>query len=182
MNPIDLDELVTIANRAARRHTGQFGTCILTSYALVAVLEGLGVQARPSAAVFPDDREQFAMIIGSRRYRGWRAEAEDGMWRGHLAVAVGDEWLLDATIDQANRPEWGEAGMDPLALALPPRFFWPSGRVQAWADGRQCRARYTIFESQKGFGKAHDAHPRQWRPLAEKIAAGHARCGAGAIV
>lgn len=161
------DELVTIANRVARKHTGDLGTCILSSVALVGVLEGLGIAARPvrvEAAIFPDDREQFAAILGSRRYRGWLAEAENGEWRGHLAVAVGDEWLLDATIDQANRPEWNGAGMDPLAVALPPRFFWPSGRVQAWANGRDCRARYTIFPNQKSFGKAYDARPSHGVP------------------
>jgi hypothetical protein len=25
---------------------------------------------------------------------------------GHLAVAIEDEWLLDPTLDQANKKEW----------------------------------------------------------------------------
>jgi hypothetical protein len=27
------------------------------------------------------------------------------MWKGHLVVVIGNDWLLDATIDQADKPE-----------------------------------------------------------------------------
>ena len=128
---------------------------------------------RVECGVFPDDREQIATILGHRRRR--LLKSEEGMWDGHLAVAIGDEWLLDATIDQANKPHWGpDVGMDPVALALPAGFFKPSGRVLAWADGRQCRARYCIFPRQTGFARAPAARPSHWGPLAEEIMAEYA--------
>ena len=47
------------------------------------------------------------------------------MWRGHLVVAIEDVWLLDATLDQANKTEeWpSRAWVPPLVVRLN-NAFW----------------------------------------------------------
>src|SRR6266480_4619758 len=92
--------LVTVANQVAIKfNDGSRSTCMLTSFALHEVLQRLGYNSRPlriEAAVFPDDRKLCGTILGS--HSGCRRAASPGMWRGHLAVVVEDDWLLDPTL------------------------------------------------------------------------------------
>jgi hypothetical protein len=76
-------------------------------YALSNVLQRLGYNSRPlriEAAVFPDDRKFHGSILGTQ-HRPLHAASPDHWW-GHLAVVVDNNWLLDATLDQANKEEW----------------------------------------------------------------------------
>src|SRR5262245_63909454 len=101
--------LVTTANRVAAKFNQSRSTCILTSFALHNVLQRLGYNSRPlriEAAVFPDDRKFYGSILGGFSEPGRRRAASPGMWHGHLAVVVDNSWLLDATLDQANKEEW----------------------------------------------------------------------------
>ena len=41
------------------------------------------------------------MVIGEKK----GDEDEPGKWNGHLVAIVGSRWLVDASIDQANRPQ-----------------------------------------------------------------------------
>jgi hypothetical protein len=105
--PSELQQLVTTANQVAARFNGSRSTCVLTSYALCEVLQRLGYTSRPlriEAAVFPDDRKFCGTILGG--WTGSRRSASPGKWWGHLAVVVKDDWLLDPTLDQANKKEW----------------------------------------------------------------------------
>src|SRR5262245_55857531 len=102
-------ELVVIANRIAAKFNGSRDTCVLTSFALSDVCKRLGYNSRPlriEAAVFPDDPKLSGNILGGFSEPGRRRAASPGMWWGHLAVLVEDAWLLDATVDQANKEEW----------------------------------------------------------------------------
>src|SRR5262245_64010372 len=96
--------IVMLANRVAEGfNEGALDTCILTSYALAAALTDLGYAgARPvrvEAASFPDDRKLHGAILGSP---GSGRRAREGYWNGHLAVCIGQSWLLDPTLDQSN--------------------------------------------------------------------------------
>jgi hypothetical protein len=171
--------IVMMANRVAREfNDGDLGTCVLTSYALAAALTELGyADARPvrvEAASFPDDRNLYGAILGRRGYR----RAGDGYWWGHLAVCIGQSWLLDPTLDQsndANGTQWTDAGVsvEPAAASLAPEFWdldLALGERQQWVRSPAVLTRYLLVP-QNGFARAGDARPSHWRPLAKEITA-----------
>jgi hypothetical protein len=162
--------LVTIANREAAKFNGSRDTCILTSFALHDVLQRLGYNSRPlriEAAVFPDDRKFSGTILGGWS-EGTRRAASPGKWWGHLAVAVEDEWLLDPTLDQANKSEWPRSmHVGPLAVRLSERFWTERGSFLIQTNG--CTVRFSPHPRQTGFANAGDARPSHWKPLAERI-------------
>jgi len=167
--------IVIMANRVAREfNDGAVDTCVLTSYALAAALTDLGyADARPvrvEAASFPDDRELHAAILGSPGPR----RARDGYWCGHLAVCIGQSWLLDPTLDQSNDTNgWADAGVavEPVAVPLTPEFWdldLPKPQRLLWVRSPTVETRYALVP-QRGFARAGDARPSHWRPLAEEI-------------
>ncbi len=93
------------------------------------------------------------------------------MWHGHLCVAVEAEWLLDPTLDQANRPEWGAAHrLRPLAVRVP-ETFWTDRRGHVIEIG-ELNIRYAPYRRpQSGFASAGDARPSHWRPVVERALA-----------
>ena len=170
--------IVMLANRVAWGfHEGALNTCIQTSYALAAALTDLGyANARPvrvEAESFPDDRKLYAAILGDR---GSQPRARDGYWHGHLAVCIGQNWLLDPTLDQsndANGTQWADAGIgvEPVAASLTPEFWdldLPSHERLVWVRFSAVSTRYKLVP-QKGFTRAPDARPSHWRPLAKEI-------------
>jgi hypothetical protein len=163
--------LVTTANREAAKFNGSRDTCVLTSYALHNVLQRLGYKSRPlriEAAVFPDDRKFCGTILGGWTEPGPRRAASPGKWWGHLAVIVEDDWLLDPTLDQANKKEWPRSmRVGPLAVRLPPKFWAECGSILVRTNG--CTVRFSPHPQQVGFVNAGDARPSHWRPLADLI-------------
>jgi hypothetical protein len=89
------------------------------------------------------------------------------MWHGHLAVAIGQEWLLDATLDQANKPEWGSVRAGPIAVELGTDFW--AGECIFLDDFPDVSVRYKLFPRQNGFARARDARRSHWLPLADAI-------------
>ena len=171
--------IVMLANRVAWGfNEGRLDTCILTSHALAAALNDLGyADARPARVEtlnFPDDRELGGVVLGyplvSREGRAIR-----GYWCVHLAVCIGQSWLLDPTLDQSNHAngnQWANAGVavEPVAVPLTPEFWdldLPHQRA-VWARFPAVATRYTLVP-QKGFARAPDARPSHWRPLAKVI-------------
>ena len=168
----EFQKLVTTTNRVAAKFNGSRDTCILTSFALNNTLQRLGYNSRPlriEAAVFPDDRKLYGTILGGWREPGCRRRAASpGKWWGHLAVVVGDEWLLDPTIDQANKKEWPQAiHVAPLAVRLTKEFWTERGSVLIQVN--KCSVRFSPHPRQVGFANAGDARPSHWKPLADQI-------------
>jgi hypothetical protein len=168
--------IVIMANRVARWfNDGALDTCVLTSYALAAALTDLGyADARPvrvQAASFPEDRNLLASILGST---GAGRRATDGYWWGHLAVCIGQSWLLDPTLDQSNDADgWVDAGIgvEPVAAPLTPEFWdldLQSSQRLLWVHFSAVSTRYMLVP-QKGFARAPNARPSHWRPLATEI-------------
>jgi hypothetical protein len=169
--------IVIMANRVAREfNDGALNTCILTSYALAAALTDLGyADARPvrvEAASYPDDHKLYAAILGGHP----RRRAGEGYWCGHLAVCIGQSWLLDPTLDQSNDhngTQWADAGIrvEPAAVSLTPEFWdldlQPHQRL-LWAYFPAVRTRYMLMP-QQGFARTDGARPSYWRPLAKEI-------------
>jgi hypothetical protein len=138
--------------------------------ALAAALTDLGyADARPvrvEAASFPDDDKLHAAILG--RPSGRRAR--DGYWWGHLAVCIGQSWLLDPTLDQSNATGWADAGIgvEPVAAPLTPEFWdldLPPHQRLLWVRFPAGSTRYMLVP-QKDFAR----RPSHWRPLAKEIA------------
>jgi hypothetical protein len=118
---------------------------------------------RLTAAVFPDAKGLYGSVLGSER-RG--SAAKKDMWSGHLGVAIGNEWLCDATLDQANKPEWGAVCVRPLVVPVTAEFF--SGET-IFLSLPGIQFRYNIFARQNGWKSAPDARPSHWLPLAYEI-------------
>jgi hypothetical protein len=90
------------------------------------------------------------------------------MWKGHLAVVINDCWLLDATLDQANKKEWPQAiHVGPLAVRLSKDFWIERGSILVRTSG--CTVRFSPHPRQVGFAKAGDARPSHRKPLADRI-------------
>jgi hypothetical protein len=90
------------------------------------------------------------------------------MWKGHLAVLVDDKWLLDPTLDQANKKEWPHSmRVGPLAVRLEEKFWAEWGSIMVQTNG--CTVRFSPHPRQIGFANAGDARPSHWKPLADRI-------------
>jgi len=161
-----LARLATIANRVAFEFNGSRATCILTSFALNDVLQRLGYRSRPlrvEAAVFPDDQKAVGTSLGWSNPPGRRRAAKPDMWWGHLAVLVDDVWLLDATLDQANKKEWPRSmRVGPLAVRLSENLWAERGSTMVRTNG--CEVRFSPHPRQLGFANAGDARPWHWKP------------------
>jgi hypothetical protein len=165
--------LVHLTNATSLEFNGHPSTCILTSYALHNVLQRTGFDSsllRVEVGVFPDDRNLCAVILGGGRAR----QSVPEMWSGHLVVIVGKQWLLDATLDQANEVHnWPSAcRVGPAVVEVTPQFFEdrPCPHQVLVQMGNTC-VRYTRYHRQKGFAHAPDARPSHWMPLADIIMA-----------
>ena len=160
----EFQKLVTLTNRVAIEFNGSRDTCVLRSFALRDVLRRLGYSSRPlriEAAVFPDDRKRCGTILGS--LNGCRQAASPNMWRGHLAVVVEDKWLLDPTLDQANKKEWPRSmRVGPLAIRLSEKFWAEHGSILVQVN--KCSVRFAPHPQQVGFANAGDARPGQSSP------------------
>jgi hypothetical protein len=167
----NFQKLVAIANRVAAEFNGAHDTCVLTSFALHDALRRLGYSSRLlriEAAVFPDDHKLSGTILGGWREPGRRRAAPPGKWWGHLAVVVDDEWLLDPTLDQANKREWPRSmRVGPLAVRLSKDFWAKHGSMLVRTNN--CGVRFSPHPRQNGFAHAGDARPSHWKPLADRI-------------
>jgi len=170
-----LQAIVNLTNKVALDYSdGCRNTCILSSYALTHVLQQLGYDeahpVRVQATVAPLDFSGGAILGSVERPR---EAAGPGMWHGHLTVAIGKQWLLDPTIDQANNPEWGsEARATPVVIRLPADFWTVSSHpylpnVVMPVNGTWVK--YKLHPRQVGFANARDARRSHWLPLANKI-------------
>jgi hypothetical protein len=172
--------IVMLANRVACGfNEGDLDTAILTSYALAAALTDLGyVDARPvqvEVASLPDDRELGGVLLGYPVFSR-EGRAIDG-YGPHLAVCIGQSWLLDPTLDQINYTDdiqWVDAGVgvEPVAAPLPPEFWdldLPPPQRLLWVRFPAVSTRYALVRQQRGFARAPDVRPSHWRPLAKEI-------------
>jgi hypothetical protein len=188
-----LDEIVSLTNRISLEfNNGSRDTCILTSYALNDVLHRLGYNAYPlrvEAGVFPSDSKLCGTILGSQGDGSRKPATGKDMWQGHLVIAVDKDWLLDATLDQANKPEWPQSSwVGPVAVKLDNSFwngipifveFANKKQISWWlynnkdslqlTNPRRTCVRYSLYPKQKEFANAGDARPSHWKPLANMI-------------
>ena len=167
-----LEDFTNLANECAYLECGHSSTCVMTSHALRYVLQTVGINAelfRVECGVFPEDRQYYGTVLGAAPET--RRAAQSGMWKGHLVVIVDREWLLDPTLDQANKPDW------PLAIRVRPAVvklnedFWTGRQWHrlAWIKFGTTSVRYSLYPKQNGFAHAPDARPSHWRPVADRM-------------
>jgi len=167
-----LQEIVSLTNAISLEENASCrDTCILTSYALNNVLRRLGYNSYPlrvEAEVFPDDKSQVGTILGGLPNGCRREAAAPGMWHGHLVVAIAKSWLLDATLDQANKyTEWpSTAWVGPVVIQLGDPFWKEQKR--AIIQVNETSVSYRLYPRQNGFACAGDARRSHWEPLSDK--------------
>jgi hypothetical protein len=159
-------------NAEAFALTGARDTCILSAHALNHILRFYGLRSyvlRVEASIHHrTDRTFVGTLLGRDPWD--RRAPEPGMWHGHVAVAVECNWLCDPTLDQANKPAWGNDQVAPIAVGLPPSF-WTDPRGFVVPIGA-LDVRYLPYRRpQSGFKNAGDARPSHWRLVADRAAA-----------
>jgi hypothetical protein len=154
-------DLVELTNAEAFKFTGSRSTCVLTAHALNFVCQRLELSSRVlriESAVFPNEQKLCGTILGAQS-RERREAASPGNWWGHLGVVIDEKWLLDATLDQANKREWPrDAHVGPMAVRLPAKFWapWGSTLVPALSPTglpAKSRVRFSPHRRQVGFKK-----------------------------
>lgn len=166
-----LHKICTLTNSCALKYNGCLDTCISTSYALSHVLKKKGFDAKPyriEAVVRPDDELNYlpGVALGSKEKC---KSAGPGYWHGHLGVCVGKKWLLDPTLDQANKENWGDhLKVKPVTIPLFPEF-WDRWGDAVHINFKTTTVRYRLHQSQVGFKTVFDSWEQQWMPLAEII-------------
>jgi hypothetical protein len=165
-----LENLVGAVNAESYAATGERATCVLCAHALNAVLQELGRRSYLLRVETTVRHRTDRTFVGSVLGRGpWERRATaPGMWRGHLVVAVETTWLLDPTLDQANKPEWGRHRVGPLAVRLPGSF-WVDPRGHRVAVGELEVSYRPYCRPQSGFASKGDARPSRWRPIAARV-------------
>ena len=168
-----LQRIVSLTNAVSLGfNDGDPSTCIFTSYALNDVLQRLGYSSYPlrvEAKVRPNDKKLVGTNLGSRQSGVLREAARPDMWRGHLVVAIEDIWLLDATLDQANKTEWpSSVRVGPVAVRLN-NAFWQERSEIIFRINQTTTLRYSLYPKQVGFAHKGDARPSHWRPLSNMI-------------
>jgi hypothetical protein len=127
-------QLIVTASRGAMRGQWRADSCIAATRITKAVLDYFGYSVRPAAvrvAGFTATAWSDAQAgrTGNDPARGaWSVGVvgsgaiRDGRWDGHLVAIVEGCWLLDASVEQLNRPEHG-LQFAPSACPLPDG--WP---------------------------------------------------------
>jgi hypothetical protein len=128
-------QLIVAASREAMLGQWRADSCIAATRITTAVLDYFGYSARPvavrlagfTATAWSDTQAGHTVndaargawsvgVVGSGAIRG-------GRWDGHLVAIVERRWLLDASVDQLNRPQYG-LQFTPSAHLLPAG--WPT--------------------------------------------------------
>ena len=190
--PEQLARWCELANLCAQAvNEGELSTCIGTSYALAAFLQGKGLGAAPvrvtasmhAIIVATTPRRRGGMVtdgtvLGSDG-GGQRLPKLDRGWWGHAAVEA-EGFLLDPTINQV---ELGGVRPAPLTFRLPDR--WPDGECHVWlyteGAGYQHPAEYQDpgsgqvagwhrrFRTQRGLKSKPDARRSHWIDVVEHM-------------
>jgi hypothetical protein len=168
-----LQQICRTANREAFLLEATRKTCVLTSAALCHVLPQLGFTARPlrirAAVHHPSDYTKCGVILGGNGDGTRPLKASPHCWHGHLGVIANEQYLLDATIDQAGDSQSWIRITEPFVSWVSPRFLSGAERVMQVSHGNAV-INYSVAPKQVGFRSAPDFKYRShWRPLAQRI-------------
>jgi hypothetical protein len=148
-------------------------SCIDTARVIQLLLRDSGLPARPvpvqvrvcnpAAWALAQRSEWDALMRGDDG--AWLVNVGDpttpikpGRWAGHVAVLSGTR-LIDASIDQANRPEHGIV-LEPVAFDVPPHFLSPGG-IAHWTTPNGIHLQYIHHPDNRSYRSTpnwRDAH------------------------
>ena len=173
-----LSDFCLLTNRLIRRHYGKPDCCVFATGVNCEVLQYFELKAEPlrvETSIFPDDRKLYGCVLGGIGDGTRRPAAKRDMWYGHLVSLVEDNFLLDSTLDQANKGN-RRLNVKPLVIDLratqwfdpnPPWIGAPwTGLLTPWPG---VQVRYTRFPRQTGWKNAGDFRPRRRRGIVETL-------------
>lgn len=180
---------VAIGLRAAVLDRYSKSTCILTTAALIDALAADGIPATPLAVgVFLMNGTFYERALAERRFpeggaelNGWIAGgawsvgvgygAENpakavGRWDGHLVALVRGRYLVDASLDQCDRPQHGiAAGLVVEALGTPVLTTPAVNGMRVQVGLQQGMAVYELRPGDRSYERAPD-----WRDMNRRLA------------
>ena len=131
------------------------------------VLTHFGFQAEPirvETGLFHDDPKSYGCVLGSSGDGTRRPAAGKDMWAGHLCSIINRIYLLDSTVDQANK-DHPHLHAQPIVIDLrTTKWFDPRSSLARGSRGLACCAlwnngtqvRYTQHHRQAGWKSAGD--------------------------
>jgi hypothetical protein len=146
--------------------------CIAATAILIDVLDYFKLTAKPLsviATVFnPRMSERIAqegMPTLEEAERDWfpkgcyslavgAGDPQPGKWPGHLVSVLGRQVLIDLTLDQANRPQYGIVLPMPLIAPYHPDFLAGEAQVAGIVSG--CRVIYEARSGDRSFERSND--------------------------
>jgi hypothetical protein len=153
--------------------------CIAATAILIDVLDHFRLTAKPLsviATVFNPamsgriEREGMPTLEAAERDwfpRGCYSLAvgvgdpQPGKWPGHLVVNLGDQVLIDLTLDQADRTQHGIVLPMPIVAPFPPDFLTGDGQMVGLVNG--CRVVYEARPADRSFERSNDWRSRKRR-------------------
>jgi hypothetical protein len=176
-----LSAFCLLANRQIFHYYGRPDSCIFSTGVNCQVLQHFGLKAEPlrvEAGIFPDEPKLHGCVLGSIGDGTRRPAARPDCWHGHLGSLVEDVFLLDSTLDQANKGN-RRLNAKPIVIDLrttkwfdsdPPWIGTPwTGLLRPWGNGVQLR--YTQHHRQAGWKHAGDFRPCRRRELVPQLIA-----------
>jgi hypothetical protein len=162
-----------LANREIFRYYGSHHSCVFSTGVICELLAHFGIKAEPlrvEAGIFPDDRKLPGCVLGSSGDGTRRPAAKPDHWQGHLVSLVENRYLIDTTLDQADR----HLNARPVVIDLTrTTWFKPNlrsgqctGLLRLW-DG--VLVRYSPAPRQVGWKHAGDFRPRRRREIAARL-------------
>lgn len=146
-------------------------SCIASTAICVDVLTRLGILAEPLAVrlmifnqPFVARIEQTGIFPKGDEIKEWTAEdgsysvgigfgpAQPGKWPGHLVAIAEKKYLIDISVDQANRPIYGME-FKPIFIEVEEEFFSGTPRVFSYNG---CTFRYDAIPQNLGYQSSPD--------------------------
>lgn len=159
MGPLALLRRYAAVAREEIRRDFAPDSCVVSTRITLAVFKRFGIRGQPMPAELLVQNDQHAILM--------QAERPDEV--GHVVAWLGKSWLVDASLDQAERPA--------KDLYLPAVFYCAAPRFPRRAvsgtlaiDGREVRLIYEARPHWKAFETAPDwLEPWRWGPVVERI-------------
>lgn len=160
------EDYVTIGARIRQQILAHYlrDSCVATARATVDALKQAGVDVFPLSVrvyIVNEPVQQFSLEHGYFPEVGTDDYPPDGYgiglgvtpstpdaWAGHVVVVAERKWLLDFSIDQANRPDYGIV-LDPLVAPVTER--WIRGKEMMLLHRGPAYLYYQTLPGDKGF-------------------------------
>jgi hypothetical protein len=152
--------------------------CIGATRITIDVLSHFGLTARPCAVTLracnhdPRHPESVStpVVYAIGAGKDLPGDPRPGKWDGHLVAIVENQWLVDASIKQVERPEYGLRIEEPILLAPTPAWFFDERRGPLVGEtGTGCWLVYQWDPANRDFIRGGDWKGNHLRPVVATI-------------